>query len=135
MTLDAPYSNFDAVAGFQLFFPVPEAADAAGDGYQDELMVGNGPYTMESPRSDEEIVLVRNDSWAGDFNGETWPNRPERIVFRVFADVDTSYNALEAGEVDNATIPPARSEEGAVELGHDARHRAARVVPLSVQPA
>ncbi len=29
----------------------------------------------------------------------------------MFADVDTSYNALEAGEVDNATIPPARSEE------------------------
>ncbi len=46
VTLDAPYSNFDAVAGFQLFFPVPEAADAAGDGYQDELMVGNGPYTL-----------------------------------------------------------------------------------------
>ena len=41
-------------------------------------MVGNGPYTMESPRSDEEIVLVRNDSWAGDFNGETWPSRPGR---------------------------------------------------------
>ena len=74
-------------------------------------MVGNGPYTMEAPRSDEEIVLVRNDNWAGDFNGETWPNRPERIVFRVFADIDTSYNALEAGEVDNANIPAARSEE------------------------
>jgi ABC-type oligopeptide transport system substrate-binding subunit len=111
VTLSAPYSNFDAVAGFQLFFPVPEAADAAGDGYQEELMVGNGPYTLESPRSDDEIVLVRNDRWAGDFNGDTWPGRAERIVFRVFADVDTSYNALEAGEVDNATIPPARSEE------------------------
>jgi oligopeptide transport system substrate-binding protein len=29
----------------------------------------------------------------------------------VFADPDTSYNALEAGEVDTAQIPPARSEE------------------------
>ena len=111
VTLDAPYSNFDAVAGFQLFFPVPEAADEAGDNYDNESMVGNGPYTLESPRSDEEIVLVRNDNWAGDFNGETWPDRAERITFRVFADVDTAYNALEAGEVDNATIPPARSEE------------------------
>ncbi len=27
VTMDAPYSNFDAVAGFQLFFPMPEAAD------------------------------------------------------------------------------------------------------------
>jgi ABC-type oligopeptide transport system substrate-binding subunit len=111
VTLAEPYSNFDAVAGFQFFFAVPEAADAAGDGYENELMVGNGPYTMEEPRSDEEIVLVRNDNWAGDFNGETWPSRPERIVFRVFADVDTTYNALEAGEVDTARIPPARQEE------------------------
>jgi ABC-type oligopeptide transport system substrate-binding subunit len=54
---------------------------------------------------------VRNDNWAGDFNGETWPDRAERIVFRVIADPDTSYNALEAGEVDNANIPPGRNEE------------------------
>ena len=134
-TLDAPYSNFDAVAGFQLFFPVPEAADAARDGYQDELMVGNGPYTMESPRSDEEIVLVRNDSWAGDFNGETWPGRPERIVLRVFADVDTSYNALEAGEVDNATIPPARSEEARSNWGTTLDTALLASYPLPVQPA
>ncbi len=32
VTLSAPYSNFDAVAGFQLFFPVPEAADERPDG-------------------------------------------------------------------------------------------------------
>jgi oligopeptide transport system substrate-binding protein len=111
VTLDAPYSNFDAVAGFQLFFPVSVGADENPQEFENSLMVGNGPYTMESPRSDEEIVLVRNDSWGGDFNGETWPGRPERIVFRTFSDVDSAYNALEAGEVDNATIPPARSEE------------------------
>ena len=28
--MSAPYSNFDAVSGFQLFFPVPEAAIEAG---------------------------------------------------------------------------------------------------------
>jgi ABC-type oligopeptide transport system substrate-binding subunit len=111
VTMDAPYSNFPAVAGFQLFFPVPEAADASGDAYENELMVGNGPYMMESPRTDEEIVLVRNENWAGDFNGETWPDRLERITFRVIADPDTSYNAFEAGETDLANIPPARAAE------------------------
>ena len=30
VTMDAPYSNFDAVAGFQLFFPMPEAAVESG---------------------------------------------------------------------------------------------------------
>jgi ABC-type oligopeptide transport system substrate-binding subunit len=111
VTLSAPYSGFDAVAGFQLFFPMPAAADENPADYENGLMVGNGPYTLESPRSDEEVVLVRNDNWAGDFNGETWPDRAERIVFRVISDVDTSYNALEAGEVDIANIPPARAEE------------------------
>jgi oligopeptide transport system substrate-binding protein len=111
VTLSAPYSNFPAVAGFQLFYPMPEAAVEAGDTYENELMVGNGPYAMESPRSDEEIVLVPNENWAGDANGETWPDRAERIVFRIFSDPDTSYNALEAGETDIANIPPARSAE------------------------
>jgi ABC-type oligopeptide transport system substrate-binding subunit len=54
---------------------------------------------------------VRNDNWLGDAAGETWPERAERIVFQINADVDTSYNALEAGESDVARIPGARAEE------------------------
>jgi len=66
---------------------------------------------MEEPRNDQEIVLVKNDTWGGDFNGETWDNRADRIVFLISADVDTSYNAMEAGETDSASIPGGRSEE------------------------
>ena len=55
VTLDAPYANFDAVAGFQLFFPLPteaiEAADPAA--WENGVMVGNGPYMMEEARTDE----------------------------------------------------------------------------------
>jgi ABC-type oligopeptide transport system substrate-binding subunit len=113
VTLSAPYSNFDAVAGFQLFFPMPSAVDELADqnDWENGIMIGNGPYAMESPRTDEEIVLVRNDEWSGDFNGETWDDRLERITFRVTADPDTSYNSFEAGEGDNANIPPARTSE------------------------
>jgi len=111
VTLSAPYSNFPAVAGFQLFFPTPEAAVEAGADYENQLMVGNGPYAMESARSDEEIVLVKSDAWDGDFNGDTWDQRPDRLVFRVSADADTSYNALEAGEADTARIPSGRTAE------------------------
>jgi ABC-type transport system substrate-binding protein len=74
-------------------------------------MVGNGPYTLEGTRSDEELVLVRNDNWRGDFNGETWDQRPDRIVFRTSGDADTSYNALEAGEGDTARVPSGRTAE------------------------
>jgi ABC-type oligopeptide transport system substrate-binding subunit len=121
VTLAEPYSNFDAVAGFQLFFPMPEEA---GDGsepvaeYENGVMVGNGPYMLETARSDEEIVLVKNDEWRGDFDGETWDDRLERIIFRVQADPDTAYNAFEAGEADNANIPPARVSEAEANYGN-----------------
>ena len=45
-------------------------------------MIGNGPYMLESPRTDQEIVLVKNDNWQGDVNGETWPDRLDKITFR-----------------------------------------------------
>jgi ABC-type oligopeptide transport system substrate-binding subunit len=117
VTMDAPYANFPAVAGFQTFFPTPEAAVEAGADYENQVMVGNGPFMMEEARSDQGVTLVRNDNWAGDINGETWPGRADSIEFRVVADPDTSYNALEAGEVDIANIPPARASEAASNWG------------------
>ncbi len=117
VTLDAPYSAFDAVAGFQLFFPVPDAAIEAGEDWENDIMIGNGPYAMESPRTDEEIVLVKNDSWAGDFNGETWDGRLSKITFRTQADPDTGFNAFEAGEGDNANIPPGRIQDAEANYG------------------
>jgi oligopeptide transport system substrate-binding protein len=111
VTLSAPYSNFDAVAGFQLFFPVPDAAIDAGSEWENSVMFGNGPYDLESARTDQEIVLVRNENWQGDFNGETWPDRLDAIVFRTQSDPDTGFNAFEAGEGDNANIPPGRIQD------------------------
>jgi ABC-type transport system substrate-binding protein len=117
VTLDAPYSNFDAVAGFQLLFPVPDAAIEAGAEWENGIMIGNGPYVMDAARTDEEIQLSRNESWQGDFNGETWPDRIDTITFRVQSDPDTGYNAFEAGEGDNANIPPGRIQEAEANWG------------------
>ena len=111
VTLSAPYSNFPAVAGFQLFFPLPEAAVEAGDEWENGIMVGNGPYAMEEARTDEEIILVKSDTWTGDYNGETWDDRLDTITFRTSSDPDTAYNAMEAGEGDTANIPPGRVQE------------------------
>jgi len=63
---------------------------------------------MEAARTDQEIKLVKSDDWNGDYNGETWDDRLDSITFRVSADPDTSYNSFEAGEGNNANIPPAR---------------------------
>jgi oligopeptide transport system substrate-binding protein len=112
VTLSAPYSNFDAVAGFQLFFPMPSAVESLSDqnDWENGLMIGNGPYKLEKPRTEEEIVLVRNDNWAGDIFGNTSAIL-DKITFRVVADPDTGYNSFEAGEADTALLPPGRAAE------------------------
>jgi ABC-type oligopeptide transport system substrate-binding subunit len=108
VTLAAPYSNFPAVAGFQLFMPVPKAAIDAGKDWENGVMFGNGPYKEAAARTDEEIKLVKNDKWAGDYNGDKWEDRLDSITFRVTADPDTSFNSFEAGEGNDANVPPAR---------------------------
>ncbi len=111
--LSAPYSNFATVAGFQIFAPMPSSVDKLKDQgeWENGLMIGNGPYKLAVARNDEEIVLVRNDKWAGDVNGNKWPDRIKKITFKVSADPDTAYNAFEAGEGDTANIPPGRAKE------------------------
>ena len=114
VTLSAPYSNFDAVSGFQLFMPMPSEATsdpATFAAYENGLMIGNGPYKLEKPRTDQEIALVKSDTWSGDADGKKWEDRLDKITFQVNADADTSYNALGAGEVDTANIPPARVDD------------------------
>ncbi len=65
------------------------------------------PNVAVSTTPEKGAPAAEWDSWRPDFaaadavvsnyNGETWPDRAERITFRVIADPDTSYNALEAG--------------------------------------
>jgi len=118
VTLSAPYSNFPAVAGFQLFFPVPEEAIAAGADWENGVMFGNGPYKMEEARTEQLIKVVKSDEWGGDYNQETWDDRLDSIEFRVTADPDTSYNSFEAAEGNNANIPPARVADAKATYGN-----------------
>ncbi len=117
VTLSEPYANFHAVAGFQLFMPMPTEAIEAEDhtAWENGIMIGNGPYAMEAPRTSTETVLVKNENWSGTANGETFDERLDRIVFQVSADPDTAYNAFEAGEAHNANIPPALAEQAQAE--------------------
>ena len=124
-TLSAPYANWPTVAGFQLFYPMPSAVDDLADQneWENGPMVGNGPYKLDRARTTEEIVIVKNEEWGGDQNGDTWDDRLDTITFRTQADPDTGYNAFEAGEGDNATVPAGRW--GAASEDH----------PNSIEPA
>ncbi len=117
LTLSAPYANFDAVVGFKLFAPMPEAVDELTDQneWENGLMVGNGPFMMEAPRNDQEIVLVPNPQWDGTKYDEelSLPEQPflDTVTFRVSADEDTAYNAFEAGEGQIAPFVSGRYQE------------------------
>jgi len=117
VTLAEPYSTFDAVAGFQTFMPMPKAVEELDDQneWENGEMIGNGPFMLEKPRTDQEIVLVPNPEWDGTKYGGALdlPEQPylDRITFRVSQDIDTAYNSFEAGEADITAFAPGRYQE------------------------
>jgi ABC-type oligopeptide transport system substrate-binding subunit len=117
VTLAEPYSTFDAVAGFKLFAPMPEAVDELEDQAEWErgTMIGNGPFMIEEPWDDQGVTIVPNPEWDGTKYDEALglPEQPylERIEFRVFTDQDTAYNAFEAGETHVAAMVAGRVQE------------------------
>ena len=134
VTLSAPYANFPAVAGFQTFYPMPKATEALADqkDWEKGIMIGNGPYKLEKPRNDQEIVVVRNDKWAGDIFGNKRA-KLDKITFKISQDVESAYNSFEAGEGDTATIPPGRYKEARDNYGTTIRHRDRRLLLLQLR--
>jgi oligopeptide transport system substrate-binding protein len=112
VTLAEPYSNFDAVSGFQIFFPMPDAVTKLTDQkqWENQVMIGNGPFKMEAARNDQKIVVVPNPNWAGDIFGNKKP-KLDKITFVMGSDVEAAYNSFAAGEGDVANIPPGRAKE------------------------
>ena len=115
--LSAPYANFPAVAGFQTFMPMPKEVDDLADPSEWErgVMIGNGPFMMEEPANDQEIVLVPNPEWDGTKYDEALelPEQPylDTLRFVIGSDIETAYNAFEAGEGDVANFAPGRYQE------------------------
>lgn len=109
VTLDSPNADFGTIVSHSFFSPVSKAdRDRLGDaspGWGDKgALIGNGPFKVE--KADEtEVVLVPNTSWAGNVYGDTKVNL-DRITFKTTKDVETAYQAFEAGEGQTATIPP-----------------------------
>jgi ABC-type oligopeptide transport system substrate-binding subunit len=105
------------VAGFQTFMPMPSEVDDLADQSEWErgVMIGNGPFMMEEPANDQEIVLVPNPEWDGTKYDEALalPEQPylDTLRFVIGSDVETAYNAFEAGEGDVANFAPGRYQE------------------------
>jgi ABC-type oligopeptide transport system substrate-binding subunit len=110
VTLEAPEADFPAIVSHPFFAPLPEkvVSQLTDQTQWDKgLMIGNGPFKMESPKTDQEVVLVRNDSWAGSVTGTT-SAKLDKLTFKISKDVESAYNSFESGEFDTASIPPGR---------------------------
>ncbi len=89
--------------------------------------VGCGPFRFVAYRPGEAIELEANDDY--------WDGRPsiDRLVFRIYPDAATSYQALLNGELDVLSVPAALWEE-ARSSADAARFTAFSFTTLSVWP-
>lgn len=85
----------DAIMGYAEFF---NAAD-----FQNNIVVGSGPYVLDSWEPSQKIVLRLKSNWWGSKvdNGGSWLNAtPEKLVFKTIPEMSTAINALEVEELD-----------------------------------
>lgn len=107
VTLEAPQADFPAIVSHPFFGPLPEK-EVSKLTDQNEwgkgIMIGNGPFKMEKAASEQEVVLVRNDMWAGNVLGDK-KAKLDKLVFKISKDQETAYTDFEAGNLMTASIP------------------------------
>lgn len=110
--LAAPLSEFPLTLSYNAFYPLPESFFADPEAFN-EAPVGNGPYMMDGVWEHEiGINVVRYEDYAGT------PGNADAVEFRVYADPDTAYRDVQAGNLDIQTaIPPEQIESAAAEFG------------------
>jgi oligopeptide transport system substrate-binding protein len=95
VTLSSPFAQFPVTVGYNAFYPLPESffedPEAAGT-----LPVGNGPFqATDEFVPGQGFTVTRYDDYAGDE-----PARAESVEFRVYADLNTGYTDVQAGNLD-----------------------------------
>jgi oligopeptide transport system substrate-binding protein len=104
IALDAPAAYFLPVLATWNFMPIPRATVEKNGAKWVEPgnSVSNGPFKLDSWKHDQELVLVRNETY--------WGPKPalEKLVFTITADPQkTTIPAYENNELDvSAQVPP-----------------------------
>ena len=113
VTLSEPFSQFPLVISYTAFYPLSEGCLADMAACQ-EAPVGNGPFQMDGQWNHDQNVRVTRYE---DFGGGT-PPKIDAIDFRVYADLNTGYTDLQAGNLDVMdSLPPEQIEAAEQELG------------------
>ena len=109
--LGAPFSEFPITLGYNAFYPLPESFFADSEAFND-APVGNGPYMMDGQwEHDVGINLIRYEDYAGT------PGNADAVEFRIYANLDTSYRDVQAGNLDIGDVPSDQIEAGKAEFG------------------
>ncbi|GAA2970627.1 peptide ABC transporter substrate-binding protein [Actinokineospora diospyrosa] len=101
VTLNAPFAVFPLKLGYNPFFPLPDSFFSDQKAFEAKP-VGNGPFKFVSRKPNAEIVLTRNDDYAGD-------DKPKfkDLTFKIFESNEAAYTAIVGGDLDFLdTIPP-----------------------------
>ena len=102
VTLSEPYAQWPTTVGYTAFFPMPEAFFEDPEGFG-EQPIGNGPFKAdEAFQEGQGITLTRYDEFGGDE-----PAKAAGVEFRVYTEINTAYNDLQAGSLDVVDeLPP-----------------------------
>ncbi|MGY1653823.1 peptide ABC transporter substrate-binding protein [Geodermatophilus sp. SYSU D01119] len=113
VTLSSPFSNFPAVVGYNSFYPLPPAFFEDPEGFGTRP-IGNGPFqASEDYVPGQGISLTRYEDYAGDDAAQA-----DGVDYVVYADVNTAYTDVQAGNLDIVdVIPPDVIESAESEFG------------------
>ena len=123
--LQQPESDFPLRLGYSAFYPLPESLFDDPEAFG-EAPIGNGPYVLETWEHNSVIELRPNESYTGE---RAVQNGGVDLV--AYADEDSAYNDLLAGNLDIVTNVPA-SAFGTFEdeLGDRAVNQPAAVIQV-----
>ena len=97
--LGAEFSEFPITVNYNAFYPLPESFFDDSEAFN-EAPVGNGPYMMDGTwEHDQRVSVVRYEDYAGT------PGNADGVEFRIYANLETSYRDVQAGNLDIGDVP------------------------------
>jgi oligopeptide transport system substrate-binding protein len=116
VTLSAPFSQFELLLGYNVFYPLPNAAFSSPEKINpnfEQAPIGQGPFKMNGVWNHNQNIAVQEYS---DFKG-TKP-KVSNINFKIYQDQNTMYNDLIAGNLDvQPQIPSTKLANAPTDLG------------------
>jgi peptide/nickel transport system substrate-binding protein/oligopeptide transport system substrate-binding protein len=117
ITLSSPFAEWEKVLGYNVFYPLPDAAFAA-DGSLNPLFednpIGDGPFQIKGSWNHNQSIDVT--AYA---NYPLAKPKVSEIDFKIYQDQDTEYADLQAGNLDVAPqIPSDKLASAQADLGN-----------------